>query len=170
MSEKFNGKPMTPENQRDEDLKKVKENLYRKLTELRLDNPKFGEPLEELVDAALTAQRQSWEREKEELIAESKRAEKEWGYKSEDHYIDKCRRQEAESRIRILEAEKQALEAEKKGLETQLSAWFSTFGTNQLSHAIDRLESAEKEKAGLEERVRELTTENGQLKAQTGRH
>lgn len=97
---------MTPENQRDEDLKKAKENLYRKLTELRLDNPKFGEPLEELVDVTLTAQRKSWEREKKEIIAELL----DWKKVHGDTLV----------MYSVVRKEKQALEAEKKGLEERV--------------------------------------------------
>ena len=36
-----------------------------------------------------------------------------------------------------------------KQLETQLQAWHETFGTNQLTHALARLESAEKRAAAM---------------------
>lgn len=51
------------------------------------------------------------------------------------------------------------LEAELKAKQTELEAWFSVFGTQQLSHASTRLEAAES-------KVQRLETENERLKVE----
>lgn len=48
------------------------------------------------------------------------------------------------------------LEKKNKELEIELKAWYSQFGTQQLSHAISRLEKAEKEVEILEQIISDL--------------
>lgn len=73
---------------------------------------------------------------------------------------------------KALTAQRQSWEREKAVLEDKLSHALYQSESWMKSNAgqCARADKAEAEKKGLEEKVRELTTENGQLKAQTGRH
>jgi len=162
---------MTPENQSDEKPTQADKELAVQLWD-ELNAPGEENPRTKLA-FALAAQRQSWEKEKYDLLTyganqaeliaklEKEKAELEEWVRDMDECLDEQHDEltRLKSRNEELEAEKSALEKEKAGLE---------YLVEHEKRRADNIHG--RTIAELEEKVRELTTENGQLKAQTGRH